>query len=552
MKDIAPVSGTLRMWLAFFVAASLHIDVVAQATRAYELWENGCWHDVNGLNYLYCCSDLVSPNPGCFVDGRTFESCCRCPAPDAHRQDYLAMTLSQQFFGPLICSLPRVKSRLDDFMLHLSGGGQRLMRIYIYPLPRKFNGEIVNKLFTGGVAFEGSTCDPGLTTCTEQAWAGLYSVYRQFASEVLVLQKFLTAPHGVLTDNPEEADLYVVPYLVKSDCIEAGSAGHDPCWANCKCAKAQKFLWPQLRHYNWKTRGRHLFFGTGDAKDIPLDIQATPLHLSLGASYCPGHIVVPSPSVDPVLQADGIFELRDATNMAPARHNFVYWFGSLHNEYRQVVIEQLLELRGHGKKVVVHGIDTYPGAYEKRDIWTSSAGSPSTVLEEMYRSVFCPVLHSDVPHQKRLFDAMLTGCIPVVVAFPSHVPGEVTWWKADGPPLDRMLPFWEDIDYRSFTVEVTLEELQRRQVVERLLGISDAELEQRRAAMRRFKQLIRYDFTASGPDAFSMIMKEVKDFLQKQEKVQGNAVFDCGVPPLELSDEEGIAMYGTLACCLVG
>jgi len=509
----------MSMWKACFVAVFLRIEVDAQPSRAYELWEESCWKDVaSSLNYLTCCSESVSPDPACFVDGRTFETCCRCAAaPDPQRQDHSALNLSQQFFGPLICTLPRAKSRLEDFIHSSSGSDDKLLRIYIYPLPRKFNGDILNRLHTGGLYYGQSTCDHGLTVCTEQAWAGFYTVYRQFASEVLVLQKFLTAPYGVLTDNPDEADLYVVPYLVRSDCIESGNAGKSPCWGNCKCARAAKFLWAQLHHYNWKTRGRHLFLATGDAKDLPVEIQATPLHLSLGASYCPGHIVVPSPSVDPVLQADGVFELRDASNMPPARHNFVYFFGSLQNHYRHVVMEQLLSLQALGKKVVLHSLDVDLEAYERMDVWRSSSGPPASILEEMYRSVFCPVLHSDVPHQKRLFDAMLTGCIPVVIAFRSEVPGEVSWWQENGPPLHRMLPFWDAIDYRSFTVELLHEEVLRGQAADRLLMISDAELEERRMAMRRYRQLIRYDFSGSRPDAFSMIMQEVKTFLRKQE-----------------------------------
>ena len=115
------------------------------------------------------------------------------------------------------------------------------------------------------------------------------------------------------------------------------------------------------------------------------------------------------------------------------------------------------------------------------------------------RSQFCPVVQGDVPHQKRFFvpwpkhaktnrfhastmqsivpiqskfcifpafplpsrptsactqDAILTGCLPVVVTFKSHVKGYVSWWLPGGPPVERMVPFWDAIDYRSFVVEV--------------------------------------------------------------------------------------------------
>lgn len=53
---------------------------------------------------------------------------------------------------------------------------------------------------------------------------------------------------------------------------------------------------------------------------------------------------------------------------------------------------------------------------------------------------------------------MLTGCLPVVIAFHSHVPGHVSWWLPGGPPAERMVPFWSAIDYRSFVVEVPEQE----------------------------------------------------------------------------------------------
>lgn len=50
-------------------------------------------------------------------------------------------------------------------------------------------------------------------------------------------------------------------------------------------------------------------------------------------------------------------------------------------------------------------------------------------VQDMYRdSIFCPCLNGDGPVQKRIFDAILSGCIPVVIAhdtslepgYPSH------------------------------------------------------------------------------------------------------------------------------------
>ncbi|CAE7368016.1 IRX7, partial [Symbiodinium pilosum] len=343
---------------------------------------------------------------------------------------------TQQFFSPLLCDGPSVQTHDADFWV-LDKGQRRRLRVFVYPLARIFNADLLNRLQLGGWT-SGSECDYGLTACTEARWNSLFSVYRQFATEVLVLLKFLAAPEGVLTEDPSEADLFVVPYLAKTDCAESGNAGRDPCWGKCRCSTAVKYLFESLPHYSWRTRARHLFLATGDIKDLPVEIQGQPLVLSLGASFCGGHIVVPSPNLDPDLQPNGKLEQKEALGRAPARHVFAYWFGSNDKKWRRAVVGQLLQyqqLQGT-EKVVVHDIGSN---YEARDIWQTTADSPQMVLEEMMRSIFCPVVQGDVPHQKRLFDAVLTGCIPVVVAFPSHVQGLVSWWLPQGPPAERMV-----------------------------------------------------------------------------------------------------------------
>eukprot|EP00928_Gymnodinium_smaydae_P086853 TRINITY_DN71269_c0_g1_i1.p1 TRINITY_DN71269_c0_g1~~TRINITY_DN71269_c0_g1_i1.p1 ORF type:complete len:572 (-),score=118.43 TRINITY_DN71269_c0_g1_i1:54-1769(-) len=551
-------------------ALALLLGCSAPLARPWRLLERNCWPEFD-VHYGLCCHEELPPDPRCFDLDRTYERCCTCPSSNDEEDaaaaaaaspplSPLGLRLTRHFFGPLLCDGPSVRSRREDFLIQDFDGSERLMRVYIYPLHRRFNAELLNRLQVGGWS-SGSECDYGLTPCTEERWNGLFSVNRQFATEVLTLLKFLAAPPGVLTSDPDSADLFVVPYFAKTDCAESGNFGKDPCWGKCKCATAVKHLFQELHHYNWNSRGRHLFLATGDFKDLPVEIQGQPMVLSLGASLCDGHVVVPSPALDPVLQPDGAFAVRESTGRTPERHIFAFWFGSNDKTWRQEVVRQLLDYAKtpRARTVVVHDIT---GDYVTRDIWRTDAGSPQLVLEEMFRSVFCPVVQGDVPHQKRLFDSMLTGCIPVVVAFPSHVPGKVSWWLPGGPPVERMVPFPRDIDYRSFVVEVPQAVVEAGGLVEALLRIPEAELEARRAALRRARSLVRYDFAGSSPDAFTATMRELRRFLERQraaprlaaggasgEGLVGGPVFDCGAPPLREAD--GNLMYGHMACCLV-
>ena len=161
-----------------------------------------------------------------------------------HVAQELGQRYTQQFFGPLLCDGPSVKVHDSDFWV-LDGGQQRKLQVYVYPLGRIFNADILNRLQLGGWT-SGSECDYGLTPCTEARWNSLFSVYRQFATEALVLLKFLAAPDGVLTEDPTKADLFVVPYLAKTDCAESGNAGRDPCWGKCRCSTAVKHLRLQM------------------------------------------------------------------------------------------------------------------------------------------------------------------------------------------------------------------------------------------------------------------------------------------------------------------
>lgn len=240
-------------------ARLLSLLAVLRAASGHELLDRNCWPDFS-LHYAACCQEGLPADPACFDEQRTFHRCCGCESKPPRNLSgersatALGLKLSRHFFGPLLCDGPSVKARHEDFQVTTREGEQRLLRVYIYDLHRRFNGDILNRLQLGGW-LSGSDCDYGLTLCTEEQWNGFFSVYRQFATEVLVLLKFLAAPPGVLTTDPKEADIFVVPYLAKTDCAESGNAGRDPCWGKCKCATAIKHLFHELPHYSWSTRG---------------------------------------------------------------------------------------------------------------------------------------------------------------------------------------------------------------------------------------------------------------------------------------------------------
>ncbi|KAL3902482.1 MAG: hypothetical protein SGILL_010807, partial [Bacillariaceae sp.] len=88
----------------------------------------------------------------------------------------------------------------------------------------------------------------------------------------------------------------------------------------------------------------------------------------------------------------------------------------------------------------------------------------------MYRnSIFCPFFRGDSPNQKRIFDVIMSGCIPVAMThhwLDEKTGMNLTSYFATGNPLSSFMPFAKGtfsgypnmgIDYRELVVEVDAE-----------------------------------------------------------------------------------------------
>ena len=99
----------------------------------------------------------------------------------------------------------------------------------------------------------------------------------------------------------------------------------------------------------------------------------------------------------------------------------------------------------------------------------------SVYANEMMSSTFCLVPTGDTPSSRRLFDAMLAGCIPVFV----------------GIPYDR--PFEDIIPYESFSIRLNGTKYlngQHQQEIDKLLNFTAEEIDVKRNEMARYVQYI--------------------------------------------------------------
>jgi hypothetical protein len=100
---------------------------------------------------------------------------------------------------------------------------------------------------------------------------------------------------------------------------------------------------------------------------------------------------------------------------------------------------------------------------------------PQDTWKKYRESYFCPVLQGDLPYQKRFFDVVLSGCIPVVLSFESKDNNpHKSWFGAGSLGYNYTYPFAYSefmhskeekerlglVDYNDFVVQVnTIDEI---------------------------------------------------------------------------------------------
>ena len=121
--------------------------------------------------------------------------------------------------------------------------------------------------------------------------------------------------------------------------------------------------------------------------------------------------------------------------------------------------------------------------------------------EWMRHSIFCLQPPGDTNSRKSFYDAIISGCIPVLFELPylSHV----------------TYPFERYIDYSKFTVTVPLGETFYETLDRYKLG--SHLIHQLQMNLKKVMPLLQYNDPSSynvGNDAFSMIIKEIQDKLK--------------------------------------
>ena len=236
---------------------------------------------------------------------------------------------------------------------------------------------------------------------------------------------------------------------------------------------------------------------------------------------------------------------------------------------RKLLIHELRRLRGmeatrrDGHRIALHVI----GDHRTMPL------SPAQTRDAMRRSLLCPIVQGDYPYQKRLFDAIVTGCVPLLIRYraktkrlrqemamvldvASHAGKEASlsfnasweecsmysWdprvtdrWKWLHPCSELALPFASRLDYASFTASVDASSFVNGSLAEAILRLDRGELERKRERLAQVRRRFVYEWETAGEaeggaepraeagreaegaraaDAFTSVLEQVCDALE--------------------------------------
>ena len=300
-----------------------------------------------------------------------------------------------------------------------------------------------------------------------------------FNGDLVNIEWFREYP--VQTKNASEADLFVVPYPYKSQCL----CHRDFSLAAPKCTDRLKQIrenvFNHLEHWGHDVNlnRKHLWFLSSNAYAVGSFFWKK-LHLTTGLGdvrWCQwqfqkmfaaqdgtgvgqsrntteqetlsndgndlgpcGHLVHAHTSTEALMQPRDLYNQEWWTAKRDLSVGAIY--GSARN--LKMRIDFLSNWKKHfggemlaGMPVMIEGLS--------RDRKPKNG----TGMSGMYRrAMICPILPGDDTDQKRFFDVMLNGCVPLVPVWPSVLEGHLSTFTTGGSSSEMIYPFHRGTYYK--------------------------------------------------------------------------------------------------------
>jgi hypothetical protein len=361
-------------------------------------------------------------------------------------------------------------------------------------------------------------------------YSSMNMTYENFKADLAIFHLFQTFPGR--TRNPNEADFFVVPYLHASHCLQLNTL--KSWFRECQHvsrSSIQDEIIGNLIHYKGNEK-RHLFINSMEAWHAHPLLRNVPLSLTHGPRLNEGgyHIVIPYLSDDPSFQPSVLNRRGKQWWIRPRRIALTYFFGSVNRNmkkdfrrHRQLFIEEV-----RTNWTLSPYLGQLPYVVESLGSHKLHSKNGLGYFNSIYRqSVFCPVLPGDAPPQKRFFDVIIMGCIPVVLDFETDFASQskTSWHSPGGFPIELSYPFAKhsnsidpenEIDYESFVVQVK-EVSAMRKTLENILQ-NQTEIQRLQLNLMKNAQYFLYgmgDDSHLHEDAFVKILQSLQYYSQK-------------------------------------
>lgn len=328
-----------------------------------------------------------------------------------------------------------------------------LLKVYVYEtLPAKYTTDV--ELFLTGRAVHG---DDSFNM-----------------ADLALIQLFKTYPGR--TFDPNEADIFVVPYSHAGHCLQM--VQERGWYQRCKQVRNEEIdeILASLKYYNATTKPRHLFllgalsFFTNKRLDkMPLKATKSEKKPSQLIKNDLGTIVVPY--LKHGVSCQKVFErVTDAKWWTrPREFSFTYVFGRSNKRTRGDPrrVRRLFEKNVMERSISrVGGLPYFMQAIERAKDGSKKIEFLTNAHHAYENSVFCPVLAGDSAQQARFFDAIMMGCLPVVLNYAEtdmEATNDTSWYRPGGSTTMAVYPFHSDlyrgkqdfgINYKSFVLQV--------------------------------------------------------------------------------------------------
>ncbi|XP_013417905.1 probable xyloglucan galactosyltransferase GT17 [Lingula anatina] len=379
-------------------------------------------------------------------------------------------------------------------------------RVYVYDLPPRFTSDLLNCANLRNYCFDLRHQGMG-----EQLYQdGPLSIRdtHQFSLEVLMHHKLMHSTRR--TNNPSEADLFYIPFYSALTCFcrQGDYDQLEQLYAYLRGEWGAHF--PSKPHFGILSKIEREQYSVNcptlrhpDSRLVTwVGIEQEVVENNRKYYNVTGELVVaPYPSYGHFIQGENI--------TAPALHSWLYNHTRTvrvfmaagerrSNPFRNLILDQFppatdvsytehMAARGRGEETEMVWLKTPECQGRHRN----------TTMLWMKHAVFCVQPSGDSPTRKSFYDAILSGCIPVIFEFKNKV----------------KYPFSASIDYSKFTVSIPEENIKAGVSILHVLNrVTSDQIKDMQRHLVAVAPLLQYSYpplTRGHHDAVDMILHEI-------------------------------------------